>query len=164
ALDAGWTAPQLLAELTALSDRPVPQPLEYMVTDVARQHGKVRVRGMRSCVVADETVVTEILHTRSLAKLALARVAPAGLSSPCELDEVLARLRAAGLSPVAEDAVGGVILEQRREHHASAPRSPVRAAPRARLGAVELAEQLLADPTGQYNGEGEGSDTFARLA
>jgi hypothetical protein len=164
ALDAGWTAPQLLAELTALSDRPVPQPLEYLVTDVARRHGKVRVRGMRSCVVADETTVTEILHTRSLAKLSLARVAPTVLSSPCELDEVLARLRAAGLSPVAEDALGGVIVEQPREHRASAPRSPVRAASRARLGAAELAAQLLADPTGQDGGEADASATFARLA
>lgn len=164
ALDAGWTAPQLLAELAAVSDRPVPQPLEYLVTDVARQHGSIRVRGMRSCVVAEETMVTEILHTRSLAKLSLARVAPTVLSSPYELDEVLARLRAAGFSPVAEDARGGVIVEHQREHRASASRSPVRAVPRARLDAAELARQLLADPTGKDSAEADASDTFELLA
>jgi len=159
ALDAGWTAARLLTELAGVSDRPVPQPLEYLVTDVARQHGKVRVRGMRSCVVADETMITEILHTRSLAKLSLARVAPTVLSSPYELDAVLAGLRAAGLSPVAEDALGTVIVEQRQEHRASAARSPVRAASRARLGPAELAQQLLADPSDE-----DTSETFERLA
>lgn len=163
ALDAGWTAARLLAELAAVSDRPVPQPLEYLVADVARRHGAVRVRGTRSCVVADETMITEILHTRSLAKLGLVRLAPTVLSSPYELAEVLARLRAAGLSPVAEDALGGVIVESRPEHRASAPRSPVRAAARARLSAAELAERLLADPTGADGGS-DASDTFAQLA
>ena len=37
ALDAGWTAEELLAALHALSDRPLPQPLEYLVGDVARR-------------------------------------------------------------------------------------------------------------------------------
>nr|WP_042179610.1 helicase-associated domain-containing protein [Kibdelosporangium sp. MJ126-NF4] len=163
AFDAGWTAPRLLTELAAVSDRPVPQPLEYLVMDAARRHGTVRVRGMRSCVVADETMITELLHTRSLAKLSLAQVAPTVLSSPYEMDEVLARLRAAGLSPVAEDASGAVIVEQRQEHRASAPRSPVRVPSRARLGPAELARQLLADPSGEDGGAGT-SETFEQLA
>ncbi|HEX5406385.1 MAG TPA: helicase-associated domain-containing protein [Pseudonocardiaceae bacterium] len=164
ALDGGWTAPQLLAELAAVSDRQVPQPLEYLVTDVARRHGQIRVRGMRSCVVADETTVTEILHTRSLAKLELARVAPTVLSSPYELDEVLARLRGAGLSPVAEDAAGQVIVERRREHRATTSRVPARSARRSGLSAAELATRLLADPTGRDGGAADISETFERLA
>jgi hypothetical protein len=164
ALDAGWTGPQVLAELAASTDRPVPQPLEYLITDVARRHGHVRVRGMRSCVLADEATVTEILHTRALAKLKLARVAPTVLSSPYELDEVLARLRAAGLSPVAEDALGAVVVEQRREHRASAPRPAVRIASRTRLDAPELAALLRADPTGEHSRDMDTSATFDRLA
>ncbi|MGH3935744.1 MAG: helicase-associated domain-containing protein, partial [Pseudonocardiaceae bacterium] len=66
ALDAGWTAQDLLTELAAISDHPIPQPLEYLITDASRRHGKVRVRGMRSCVIADDALITEILHTRSL--------------------------------------------------------------------------------------------------
>jgi hypothetical protein len=164
ALDAGWTATRLLAELTAVSDRPLPQPLEYLVTDVARRHGQVRVRGMRSCVLGDEAMITEILHTRSLAKLQLAQLAPTVLSSPHELDEVLARLRAAGLSPVAEDSGGTVIVEARPEHRAATPTGPVGAAPRARLSATELADRLLADPTGEISGAEDTSDTFEQLA
>jgi hypothetical protein len=164
ALDAGWTATRLLAELTALSDRPLPQPLEYLVTDVARRHGQVRVRGMRSCVLADEALITEILHTRSLAKLQLAQLAPTVLSSPYALDEVLARLRAAGLSPVAEDAAGVVIVEARLEHRAATPAGPVGPAPRARLAPTELAERLLADPAGEVDGGADTSATFGQLA
>ncbi|WP_045877012.1 helicase-associated domain-containing protein [Pseudofrankia sp. DC12] len=164
AFDAGWTAEQLLADLTAISNRPVPQPLEFLVKDVGRLHGKIRVRGMRSCVVAEEATINELLHTRSLAKLSLARVAPTVLSSPYELQDVLERLRAAGLSPVAEDATGTVIVEQRREHQASAPRSPKRSASRGRLEAEKLAARLLADPAGGDSSGADTSEMFARLA
>ncbi|EFC85806.1 WYL domain-containing protein [Parafrankia sp. EUN1f] len=167
AFDAGWTAARLLADLAAVSDRPVPQPLEYLVKDVARLHGKIRVRGMRSCVVAEEALISEILHTRSLAKLSLARVAPTVLSSPHEPHEVLARLRAAGLSPVAEDATGTVIVEKQQEHRAAAPRSAARAAStrvRPRMDAEKLAARLLADPDGADSGGADTSETSARLA
>lgn len=141
ALDAGWRAEELLAELAAISARAVPQPLEYLVTDAARRHGQVRVRGVRSCVVADEALTTEILNTRSLAKLGFARLAPTVLSSPYDVAQVLERLRAAGLSPVAEDAAGAVVVENRAEHRAAAP-GP---APRRRLRRTpaELAGQLV---------------------
>ncbi|MDQ3826749.1 MAG: helicase-associated domain-containing protein, partial [Actinomycetota bacterium] len=120
-LDAGWSADDLLAELAAVTTRPVPQPLEYLIWDAARRHGEVRVRGMRSCVIADEPLVTEMLHTRSLAKLHFSRLATTVLSSPSALDDVLARLREAGLSPIAEDAQGVVIVEARHEHQAPMP-------------------------------------------
>ncbi|MBW0008805.1 MAG: helicase-associated domain-containing protein, partial [Pseudonocardiales bacterium] len=121
ALDSGWSAQDLRTELAAISARPVPQPLEYLITDVARRHGQVRVRGMRSCVIAEEALITEILHTRSLSKLHLSRLAPTVLSSPSSLDEVLRRLREVDLSPMAEDAQGTVIVEARPDHQASAP-------------------------------------------
>jgi hypothetical protein len=166
ALDAGWTADRLVAELAALSDRALPQPLEYLVNDVARRHGQVRVRGMRSCVVADEALATEILHTRSLAKLQLAQVAPTVLSSPFELDDVLTKLRAAGLSPVAEDSGGTVIVEARPEHRAASSGPAPRTAPRSRLSAAELATRLRADPSGVRGTAGAEHllNTFNQLA
>lgn len=162
ALDAGWTADQLIANLAAMSDRPLPQPLEYLVRDVARRHGTVRVRGMRSCVLADEATATEILRTRSLAKLQLAQLAPTVLASPIELDEVLTRLRGAGFSPVAEDATGVVVVEERSEHRADQPPRAVRPTARSKVGAAELAARLLADPTGTAGG-GD-ADIVRRLA
>jgi len=147
ALDAGWDAKTLLAELTALataSGRELPSSLEHLVTDADRRHGRVRVRETRCCVVADEATATEILHTRSLAKLELARLAPTVLSSPAEPDEMLARLRKAGFSPVEEDETGAVIVEERAEHSSDAPRPAAASRMPARLGAAELAAALLA--------------------
>ncbi|WP_261568859.1 helicase-associated domain-containing protein [Frankia gtarii] len=110
ALDAGWTADELLDELRAMADHTLPQALDYLVTDVARRHGHVRVRGLRSAILGDEPTTTELLHTRVLAKLSLARLAPTVLSSPEDPDTVLVELRRAGFYPVAEDATGAVIV------------------------------------------------------
>ncbi len=164
ALDTGWTAPDLLTELAAISARPVPQPLEYLITDASRRHGQIRVRGMRSCISADEALITEILHTRSLGKLHLSRLAPTVLASPSGLDEVLTRLRDVGLSPMAEDAHGTVIVEARHDHQASTPVLPITTKARSALSATELVRLLAADPPGQTAGACADSETFDLLA
>ncbi len=146
ALDAGWTAERLLTELTAVAGRDLPQPLAYLITDAERRHGHVRVRATRSCVVADEALVAEILATRGLTRLGLTRLAPTVLSSPTEPGAVLAGLRAAGLAPVAEDSSGTVVVERRQEHLADADQDDER--PRSLVGREELARRLLADPDG----------------
>lgn len=161
ALDTGWTAEALLAELAAITHHALPQPLEYLITDVARRHGTVRVRGMRSCVLADETTIVELLHTRALGTLHLAQLAPTVLSSPFELDQVLSALRAAGLSPVAEDALGVVIVEERKEHQAPGTAAT---SSQARVTAAELAERLAADPHGKLDRDADSSTTFDLLA
>jgi hypothetical protein len=144
ALDAGWSADELLSELAAVSDRPVPQPLEYLVRDVARRHGRVRVREVRTCVLADEATAVEILRTRSLAGLTLVQLAGTVLASPLEPDRVLSKLRSAGFAPVAEDTHGAVIVPQRREH-AATQRPPAAPGPR-QLTAHDLATRLLGRP------------------
>ena len=141
ALDAGWTAEELTAELAAVTDRALPQPLEYLIADVARRHGAVRVRGARCVVTGSEAEVAEILATRSLRTLHLNRVAPTVLASPFELDEVVGRLRTAGFAPMPEDATGVVIVPEctggpERRTQARAPRV------RRRITAPELAARL----------------------
>jgi len=164
ALDAGWAAQDLLTELATLSDRPIPQPLEYLITDAARKHGQVRVRGMRSCVIGAEALITEILHTRSLNKLHLSRLAPTVLASPSSLDDVLARLREVGLSPMAEDAQGTVLVEARHDHEAPTLDHAANTRPRAMLPAAELVRQLAADPDGETARAISDQDTFDLLA
>lgn len=164
ALDAGWTADELRAGLAEVSARSLPQPLEYLITDTARRHGQIRVRGMRSCVIAEESLVTEILHTRSLQKLHLSRIAPTVLSSPQELDQVLARLRDAGLAPMAEDSQGAVIVETRHDHEVPEPGHPITRKPPAAAPAAELARRLAADPHGDAAGPGTDSLTVKLLA
>lgn len=164
ALDTGWAAQDLLAELASMSTRPVPQPLEYLITDVARRHGQLRVRGLRSCVVADETLITEVLHTRSLGKLHFSKLAPTVLASPSSLEDVLKRLREVGLSPMAEDAQGTVILDARHDHQAPTHERAVITKTRPALSATELVQRLMADPLGKEVTACADSDTFEVLS
>ncbi len=43
AFDAGWSAAEVRNWLAEHSATPVPQPLSYLIADVARQHGSIRV-------------------------------------------------------------------------------------------------------------------------
>lgn len=54
ALDAGWTADDLLESLARFSATPVPQPLDYLVRDVARRHGQLRVGSAGSYLRSDD--------------------------------------------------------------------------------------------------------------
>ena len=141
ALDAGWTAEELTAELAAVTDRALPQPIEYLIADVARRHGAVRVRGARCVVTGSPAEVAEILATRSLRTLHLSRLAPTVLACPFELDEVVSRLRTAGFAPMPEDGTGAVIVPDRAAAPARAAQSPTLRA-RRRVTATELATRL----------------------
>ncbi|AEA27856.1 hypothetical protein Psed_5729 [Pseudonocardia dioxanivorans CB1190] len=110
ALDAGRTADDVRALLTARSATPVPQALGYLVDDVARRHGRLR-GGVASAFLRsdDETLLSEVLAHPETGLLELRRLAPTVAVSPLPLAEVLDGLRAAGFSPAAEDATGGVL-------------------------------------------------------
>ncbi|MDP9799557.1 hypothetical protein J2S43_008069 [Catenuloplanes nepalensis] len=111
ALDDGHRAEDLRAALAAAGT--LPQALDYLITDVARRHGHVRVRPA-GCVLHtdDPALVAEILSTRGLAALNLTAVAPTVLVSPAGVAETLAVLRAAGFAPAAEDATGGPLIRR----------------------------------------------------
>ncbi|NMO90311.1 helicase-associated domain-containing protein [Actinomycetospora sp. TBRC 11914] len=126
AMDRGWDAEGLLAALRGLSERPVPQPLEYLVRDVARRHGEVRVRPVSSCLVLEETLAEELLRTRSLRSLGLVRLAPTVLSSPAAPAAVLEALRQAGHFPVREDESGALTVERDETRLASSAERPAR--------------------------------------
>jgi hypothetical protein len=141
ALDAGHHAHDLRAELTTISGRPLPQPLDYLISDVARRHGSIRVRQTRCAITAPEAEAAEMLATRSLRALDLSRLAPTVLTSPSEPDKVLAALRKAGFAPMPEDADGTVIVPAEL---APVTRQRGAAAVRRRVPAAELAARLLA--------------------
>jgi hypothetical protein len=126
AMDRGWNADGLLTALRGLSERPVPQPLEYLVHDVARRHGEVRVRQASSCLVLDEALAEELLHARALRSLGLVRLAPTVLSSPADPPTVLAALRSAGHFPVREDATGTLVVERSEAPTAAVVERPIR--------------------------------------
>lgn len=120
ALDAGHNADGLLAALAASADHPLPQPLEYLVRDVARQHGQIQVCAVATCVrVADAALGAEIAAQRKLAALGLRLLADTVLASEHPVAEVLETLRSAGYSPVEQDTTGATVIT----------RAPVRRAP-----------------------------------
>ncbi|MEW2520085.1 helicase C-terminal domain-containing protein [Actinacidiphila alni] len=124
ALDAGRTAAELQDFLTAHSRTPVPQPLSYLIDDVARRHGTLRV-GAASAYLRcdDDALLTELLADRRAAGLGLRRLAPTVLAAQSEPGVLLDKLRAMGLAPAAESADGDVLIT-RADARRTPPRTP----------------------------------------
>lgn len=125
ALDAGQAAADLHAFLAAHSRTPVPQPLSYLIDDVARRHGHLRI-GSASAYVRcdDEAVLNEILADRRSTGLRLRRLAPTVLASQADPGSLLEALRDMGYAPAAESAEGDVLITR-----AGARRTPPRTPP-----------------------------------
>jgi hypothetical protein len=125
ALDAGRAAADLHAFLTAHSRTPVPQPLAYLIDDVARKHGHLRV-GAASAYVRcdDDALLNEILADKRAAALRLRRLAPTVLAALADPGTLLEGLRAMGYAPAAESAEGDVLITRPDAH-----RTPPRTAP-----------------------------------
>ncbi|MEU9390640.1 helicase C-terminal domain-containing protein [Streptomyces sp. NPDC048324] len=124
ALDAGQTAADLHAFLAAHSRTPVPQPLTYLIDDVARRHGHLRV-GAASAYVRcdDDALLNEIMADKRAAALRLRRVAPTVLAAQADPAALLEGLRAMGFAPAAESAEGDVLIT-RADAHRTPPRTP----------------------------------------
>jgi Helicase conserved C-terminal domain/WYL domain len=111
ALDAGQTAADLHAFLARVSRTPVPQPLAYLVDDVARQHGRLRVGAASSFVRCDdEAVLARILADPLAGALSLRRIAPTVLASALAPSTLLERLSRMGVHPSAEAADGSLAI------------------------------------------------------
>ncbi|NUP23797.1 MAG: helicase-associated domain-containing protein, partial [Streptomyces sp.] len=102
ALDAGRSASDLHAFLAEHSRTPVPQPLAYLIDDVARKHGHLRV-GAASAYVRcdDDAMLNEILADKRAAGLRLRRLAPTVLAAQADPAALLEGLRAMGFAPAA---------------------------------------------------------------
>lgn len=124
-LDAGWSVDQVLGTLTDASHTPVPQPLEYLVRDVARRHGQARVGSVRAYVRCDdETTLGAMVADRELSALQLRSVAPTVLVSPVAAETVLDFLRDNGYAPAAESPDGGVVVPTAGRHRTPVHRRP----------------------------------------
>nr|WP_269329329.1 helicase-associated domain-containing protein [Kineosporia babensis] len=117
ALDAGRTGEDLTRWLAEHSRTPVPQPLEYLISDSARRYGRLRV-GVASAYLRadDEALLSEVLADRRAAGLRLRRLAPTVLAAAAPPDVVLSALREMGLAPAAESPDGDLLV------HAVPPR------------------------------------------
>lgn len=138
ALDTGWTADEVLDTLRDSSRTPVPQPLDYLVRDVARRHGQTRVGAATAYIRSDdEAVMAALLADRSLARAVLRRIAPTVLVSQADPVTLVEVLRAGGYSPARESFDGTVVVERPATRRARPP--ALRAAPEPHLSAVDEA-------------------------
>jgi hypothetical protein len=160
ALDAGWTADELLDALRGASRTGLPQPLEYLVRDVARRHGQTRVGGATAYIRSDdESVLEALLVERSLGALRLRRIAPTVLVSSADPETLLEMMRDAGYSPVQERPDGSVVVSVAARRRAAARRaaSPPRTTPVDAGYASSLVRGLRAAEEATRDADGEDS-------
>ncbi len=140
AMSAGRSAPAVEEWLAEHSRTPLPQPLRYLLHEVARRHGAVRV-GTASAYIRldDEAEAVALLGHPDAAALGLRELAPGVLVATAEPEEVAAMLLALGHAPVVEDAAGAAVPNPGPT--ASRASTAVSA---GRVSPTQLAERLLA--------------------
>jgi hypothetical protein len=103
ALDIGRTADALHGFFQKHSKTPVPQGLSYLIDDVARRHGQLRVGIAASFVRCDDTaLLAQVMGTPLAEALELRLLAPTVAVSQAPIADALAALRDAGFAPAAE--------------------------------------------------------------
>jgi hypothetical protein len=129
ALDTGRTAGELHALFNRHSKTPVPQGLTYLIDDVARRHGQLRVGMAQSFVrCEDAALLAQAVAAPAAEQLEMRLLAPTVAVSQAPISEVLAALRDSGFAPAAEDSTGAIV--DLRARGARVPAPPRRRAPR----------------------------------
>jgi hypothetical protein len=120
ALDIGKTADELHTLFHRHSKTPVPQGLTYLIDDVARRHGQLRI-GMASSFVRCEDPTLLAQAAAATEHLGLRVLAPTVAISQAPINEVLTGLQDAGFAPAAEDATGTIVDIRTRGARVPAP-------------------------------------------
>ncbi|MGV8967136.1 MAG: helicase-associated domain-containing protein, partial [Cellulomonas sp.] len=146
ALDGGQTADELLEELASHSLGEVPQPLDYLVRDAARRHGRLRVGSALGYIRAeDPALLAGLVDDPTLADLGLVRLAPTVLAAHATPTALLSALRDRGLAPAGEGPDGQVV-------HARPMVRRVRVGARRRRGAGGVITTVPVTPSPAVNG------------
>lgn len=127
ALDAGRSGTDVQALIARTARGSVPQSLTYLVDDVARRHGRLRV-GSVSCYLRcdDPALLAEVVAARRTGSVDLRLVAPTVAVSAAPLDRVLEVLRVAGYAPAGEGPDGQVRIERSASERVPVPaRRPI---------------------------------------
>ncbi len=132
ALDVGKTRDWMHALFANHSKTPVPQGLTYLIDDVARRHGQLRIGIAASFVRCEDPALLAQAVAATADGLQLRGLAPTVAVSLAPIAEVLAALRAAGFAPAAEDSSGAIVDFRPRGARVPVPqhRRPYRPMPR----------------------------------
>jgi hypothetical protein len=103
----------------------VPQPLEYLIGDISKKHGKLRVGNASSFIRCEDTaLITQIIKDRKVEALGLRRIAPEVLICTHDAHDAMNILRAAGYLPAAEDSQGLLLSGPRIQRAQTKARPP----------------------------------------
>lgn len=137
-LDAGWSPERIRTWLQAHSSTEVPQPLSYLISDVARHHGTIRVGSAETYVEVDDPVkIAALLADAGAVALGLRQVGAGALVAQAQPDEVVRFLERLGHHPA--------LAQDRGRTTDPPPRAPTprRSAPR-QPPAADVAAAVLA--------------------
>ena len=124
-LDHGRTGEEIAKFLAKTSKTPMPQPLEYLIADVAKKHGKLRVGNTASFIrCEDSALITQILGDKRLDVLGLRKIAPEVLICGHDATEAMNILRSCGYLPAAEDSRGLLLSGPRIQRAQTKARPP----------------------------------------
>jgi len=124
-LDHGHTGDEIRTFLAKISKTTIPQPLEYLIADVARKHGRLRIGNSNSYIrCEDPAMITAILSDRNLEPLGLRQIASEVLVSEIESATILEELRLAGYFPAGESSRGALVTPPPRKRAKTKPRPP----------------------------------------
>lgn len=127
ALDNGRSSDDIKKFLMKISKTSLPQPLDYMITDMGKRYGKLRVGiGFSSYIrCEDDAQVAAILADKKLAHLQLRQLSNHVLMTEGDTHEALDALVSAGYFPALEDREGVLIARKHERARAkSKPRPP----------------------------------------
>jgi len=125
ALDHGKTGDEIKTFLVKTSKTPMPQPLEYLIADVAKKHGKLRVGNTSSFIRCEDTaLISQIMNDRKLEILSLRRIAPEVVICDMDATDAMRVLRECGYLPAGESANGMILTGPRSNRALTKPRPP----------------------------------------
>ena len=125
ALDHGKTGEEIKTFLAKTSKTPMPQPLEYLISDVSKKHGKLRVGNTSAFIRCEDTaLIAQIMNDKRLEGLALRRIAPEVVICDLDASDTMRILREAGYLPAGESATGIMLMGPRANRAQSKPRPP----------------------------------------
>uniref|UniRef100_UPI00404B350B helicase-associated domain-containing protein n=1 Tax=Candidatus Planktophila sp. TaxID=2175601 RepID=UPI00404B350B len=125
ALDHGKTGDEIKSFLAKTSRTPMPQPLEYLIADVAKKHGKLRVGNTSSFIRCEDTaLISQIINDKKLEILGLRRIAPEVVICEMDATDAMRILRECGYLPAGESANGMILTGAKSNRALTKPRPP----------------------------------------
>lgn len=125
ALDHGKTGDEIKSFLAKTSKTPMPQPLEYLIADVAKKHGKLRVGNTSSFIRCEDTaLISQIINDKKLEILGLRRIAPEVVICEMDATDAMRILRECGYLPAGESANGMILTGAKSNRALTKPRPP----------------------------------------